>query len=150
MKIIYASTSGNVEAVVEKVSQILTAHRISNSLHRAEQTGVDLINENSQFILATSTWEHGEINPFFSKLLAEMDGVNMVGKRAGFIGLGDSRYEPVYFAQGIKILKEKFFEKGGSEIGQTLYINGEPYGLLDTTVTEWVNNFINIFNPSNE
>jgi flavodoxin len=142
MKIIYASTSGNVEAVVEKVSEILTAHKISNTLHRAEQTPIDLIKENSQFLFATSTWEHGALNPFFTRLLKEMTELNLTGKSAGFIGLGDTRYEPVYFCQGIKIVKEEFFGKGGSEIYQTLYINGEPYEHLDTTVTDWTNNFI--------
>src|SRR5690606_34796197 len=96
------------------------------------------------FIFATSTWEHGEINPFFNKLLAEMQNTNFSGKKAGFIGLGDTRYEPVYFCQGIKIIHKLVTDKGGEEIGDTMFINGEPYQLLETHVNDWALNFIKL------
>lgn len=137
MQIIYASTSGNVEIVVEKISEILSAAGIINELHRSEQTSIDVIRNNKLFLLATSTWEHGEINPFFNKLLAEMKKENLTGKKAAFVGLGDMRYEPVLFNQGIKILKKAWMDMGGEDIYELFLINGEPYGILDTRVSEW-------------
>lgn len=137
--IIYASTSGNVEAVCDKVGEILTKKGFEVELNRAEQTGSEKFNENAQFILATSTWEHGEINPFFNKILKEMNGLNLKGKKAYFVGLGDRRYEPVLFAEGVEILKREFSKQGGEILGDTLKIDGEPFSKLDSTVTEWTN-----------
>ncbi len=142
MQIVYASTSGNVEAVVEKITEVLKENHIFAQLHRAEQTPIDIIRDNEVFLLATSTWEHGEINPFFDRLLLEMKSENLSGKVAGFVGLGDLRYEQVLFCEGIEILKRAFIVAGGKEIHQTLKLNGEPYDILDTSVKAWAEGFI--------
>ncbi len=135
--VVYASTSGNVEIVVEKVVKILRDAQISVEAHRAEQTPLETISNNDTFILATSTWEHGQINPFFNSLLKEMKSQNFAGKRATFIGLGDIRYEHVLFNQGMKVLRGVWLDQGGTEFHRQLLINGEPYHVLDTTVTVW-------------
>lgn len=140
--IIYASTSGNVEVVCEKVAQVLTENGYAAELHRAEVTEIDIVKDNQLFIFATSTWEHGEINPFFDKLLAAMAETDCAGKRAGYIGLGDFRYEPVLFNVAIDIVKETFEKQGGSQVSKILKINGEPYNLLDTTVKKWTLDFM--------
>lgn len=139
--IIYASTSGNVETVVESIAKYLEEMNISSSLHRAEQTDSQVIIDNTQFIFATSTWEHGELNPFFNKLLKEMDGIDCSGKSAGFVGLGDMRYEPALFNVGIDIVKNKFIEKKGAQVHSMLKINGEPYEILEKIVKPWTLNF---------
>lgn len=139
LEVIYASTSGNVEAVVEKAAEVLRAQGIDVNLHRAEQTPLDVITQNNTFILATSTWEHGELNHFFWRLFKEMKGQDFRGKRATFIGLGDMRYEPVLFNQGMKILRQLWLDQQGDEFHRQLLINNEPYKVLDTTVTTWAN-----------
>lgn len=140
INIIYASTSGNVEAVCEKVAEILTGLNHQVILSRSEKTTMDAILHSEFLIMATSTWEHGELNPFYKNLYDQMADNDLSGKRSAFIGLGDKRYEPVLFCEAIEILKRRFIEKGGVEIGKTLKINGEPYKLLDTEVVEWCNN----------
>ena len=142
--IIYASTSGNVESVCQAVADLLTVAGITTSLHRAEATGYEIIAANSIFILATSTWEHGELNPFFNKLYSEMLSHDLKGKKAAFIGLGDIRYEPVLFCKGIDIIREVFLRSGGTEINTTLKLNGEPYQYLNTTVLNWANRLIEL------
>ena len=144
MKIVYASTSGNVEFVVETVADMLTEAGISCELHRTEQTPIDLIKNNNEFIFSTSTWEHGEVNPFFDKLLAEMKSTDMTGKRAAFIGLGDMRYEPVLFNQGIKIVKSLFLAQGGKDISDILVLNGEPYHQVENHIKPWAVKLIEI------
>lgn len=140
--IIYASTSGNVETVCFHVSDILENKGIESELFRAEKTEIEVIKNNSFFIFATSTWEHGEINPFFNKLLIEISQTDLSNKRAAFIGLGDTRYEQVLFCKGIDILRETFLKSGGFEVLTTLKINGEPYKYLQTTVATWTERLI--------
>lgn len=142
--IIYASTSGNVESVCEAVADLLNTAGITTSLHRAEATSYEIIETNSTFILATSTWEHGELNPFFNKLYTELLDHDLKGKRAAFIGLGDIRYESVLFCKGIDIIREAFLRSGGTEINTTLRLNGEPYQYLNTAVLNWATRLIEL------
>lgn len=142
IQIVYASTSGNVELVCEEISKILSSNGIENQLHRSEITSIDLIKENNMFILATSTWEHGEINPFFARLYNEMKEIDLKGKVAGFVGLGDIRYEPVQFCEGMNILRRSFIEKGGTELFHALRINGDPHDQIDNHVKPWVDSFM--------
>lgn len=143
---IYASTSGNVEVVVEHVATLLQAANFECDLHRAEITPVEIITQNDLFVLATSTWEHGEINPFFGKLMSEMSRLDLHGKRAAFIGLGDKRYEPVLFCGGMEQLKSVFIKQGGRVIYDALKIDGEPYHQLDSVVKPWANQLIRELN----
>lgn len=140
INIIYASTSGNVEAVCEKVAEILKENKFEVKLNRAEQTDIKILLESEFLILATSTWEHGELNPFFKTLFDQMKEADFSGKKASFIGLGDKRYEPVLFAEGMEVVRKRFLDKGGEELFEALRIDGEPYRFLDTDVTTWANN----------
>lgn len=134
---IYASTSGNVEAVVDRVAEVLTKEGWSVVKHRAEETAIEIITTNQVFVLATSTWEHGVLNPFFAKLYKEMQKTQFEGKTAAFIGLGDRRYEPVLFCEGMETVRRTWLANKGTELQEPLKINGEPYGLLDSVVTPW-------------
>ena len=90
-----------------------------------------MVKNNKSFILATSTWDHGLINPFFDKLLSKIRKINLTGKAAGFIGLGDSRYTKAFFCHGVDILKEVFEEKGGTALWVPLKMNGDPYDQIN-------------------
>ena len=142
--IIYASTSGNVEATCQHVSDLLREVGIESSLHRVEKTDFKVIQESNFILFATSTWEHGELNPFFNKIMIEIEKNNLTGKSAGFIGLGDIRYEQVLFCKGIDIVREAFMKSGGKDIYSPLKINGEPYQYFNTTVLNWTKKLIEI------
>ena len=139
--IIYASVSGNTELVVEHAAGILRDKGWQVNVSKAEQTSINILSENNIFLLGTSTWEHGRINPYFDTLLKEMAEQDLSGKQAGFVGLGDHRYEPVLFCGGAKKLRDVFMQQGGEEVGEMLMIDGEPNELLDSSVREWVDTF---------
>lgn len=141
LQIIYASTSGNVELACEHAAGFLYSHfQIESELHRAEKTDINLVLENNKFIFATSTWEHGELNPYFANLHQQMSRQSLKDKYAGFIGLGDKRYEPVLFCEGMEIVRRTFIERGGQQMGEALKIDGEPHHQLDL-VEQWCNQF---------
>lgn len=148
--IIYASTSGNVEATCQRVSDLLNEAGYETSLHRAENTEFDLIQKSNTMIFATSTWEHGELNPFFNKLLQGIEEDDLSGKKAAFIGLGDTRYEQVLYCKGIDIVREAFLKSGGMDISSPIKINGEPYQYFNSTILNWTNKLIeSLKNESN-
>lgn len=142
INIIYASSSGNTELVLEYVSEVLEKYGYENQLMKSEVTSIDVIKENDLFIFGTSTWEHGEINPLFQNLLNKMNDTDMSNKRAGFVGLGDTRYEPVLFCEGMEIIRKSFIDNGGKQIAESLKIDKEPHEKLDTVVKNWVNSLI--------
>ena len=144
IKIIYASASGNVEVTCEYIAEKLSAAGFDISLHRAEQTDVSELQSHDRFILSTSTWAHGEFSPFFSNLYKQMAGTDLSGKQSAFVGLGDTRYEPVHFCGGMELIKERFIEQGGSELGEMLKIDGDPHDQLEGEVLPWTNKLIGI------
>ena len=142
--VIYASTSGNVEMVVDYVADILREAGMNVNLHRAEATDDSILLDNDLFILATSTWGHGILNPFFDDMLINIKDNNMSGKRAAFIGLGDARYDEAHFCEGIKIVNGAFLKSNGTEIHRILKINGEPHKFMDLLVKKWAIDLIQV------
>ena len=135
--LVYASTSGNVEIVMETVAKVLRQNGFKIALNRAEKTSIETIKKNKYFVFGTSTWDHGQLNPFFQKLYEAMQTVNFQNKEAAFVGLGDRRYEPVLFCKGIDKVHELWLKKDGKEVGTMLKIQGEPYEILDSKVVPW-------------
>lgn len=144
--IIYASTSGNTQYVMEQVAKLWQTEGYKVELHRAENTSVDVIKNNQNFLLATSTWDHGMINPFFDKLLAEMKNTDFSGKKSAFIGLGDRRYEQHYFCTGMTILKETWEKNNGKALGVALTIGREPFDqTIKLMIETWAKNTLPLF-----
>lgn len=146
--LIYASTTGNTEAVMEKIAQQLTQAGYTPELHRSENTQIDTIMDNELFILGVSTWSQGIINPFFDDLLAQIVSGDMNGKIAAFVGLGDKYYTDPHFNKGIDTLQESFLKAGGKAIHTTLKIDGDPHAILDTDVVEWTSKLITALKDS--
>lgn len=139
---IYASTSGNTEATIEQIATILNNNKFQTQLFRVEKTTPEILRKNDFIIFGTSTWGHGELNPLWKKMLTEMETTNFTGKKAAFVGLGDFRYEPVYFCKGIDILKDTFVKSGGEQVHMTLKINGDPYAQFDKLIKVWTEGLI--------
>lgn len=142
LTILYGSMTGNTEAVIYKVDELLTSKEITFTRSRSEDVQESVIDSHDLFLFATSTWEGGSMNPFFEVLYEYIKANNMKGKKAVFIGLGDRSYDEENFNKAIKDLKQAFITSGGSEIGETLIIDGDPYALLETEVTDWLNNIV--------
>jgi flavodoxin len=142
VSLVYASTSGNVEATMENIAARLCEANFKCELLRVEKINFSVFKKEKFFILATSTWDHGIINPFWDKMISEFEKNSLSGKKAAFVGLGDFRYEPVYFCRGIDILRDYFIKAGGEQVGVTLKVNGDPYEQFDKLVKIWTDNLI--------
>jgi flavodoxin len=142
---VYASTSGNVEATMGYIANKLSKVGYETELVRVEKVDFSVFEKNEIFVLGTSTWDHGTINPFWDKMLEEIKTKRVEGKKACFVGLGDVRYEPVYFCKGIDTLRDIFLQAGGVQIGVTLKINGDPYVMFNqekSLINIWTDNLI--------
>lgn len=137
--IIYASTSGHTEYVVDALVPFLEKAGMTVEKQRAEFAKQEDVERGDLLILASSTWNtgnvEGQLNPHMYVLLAERakDAV-LQGKNVALIALGDERYH--YTANAAVHLEEFIKSHGGTCIISTLKIINEPYG-QESKIEEW-------------
>ena len=138
--IIYASTSGHTEYVIDTLVDFLKGKGTKNVTKQiAEKTQADDLLKGDVLLLASSTWNtgnvEGQLNPhMFALLLDRAKAVDLKGKMVVVIGLGDERY--FYTANSVNHLKEFVASHGGTLILDPLEILNEPYG-QEKKIQEW-------------
>ena len=139
--IIYASTSGHTEFVVDTLIAYLKKQRKDLTIEkkRAElATPEDLLNCDS-LVLASSTWNtggpEGQLNPhMFALVMNRAADVDLKKKKVAVIGLGDDRYH--FVCEAAAHLEEFVTSRGGTLIRPTLRIINEPYN-QQKKVEQW-------------
>lgn len=144
--IVYASTSGHTEFVVDTL-----IHELSKSMptlrvikQRAEVTKPEDFTKASVLLLAASTWNtgntEGQLNPHMYDLLnVRAAGTKLSQKPCTVIGLGDERY--YYTARAAEKMAEFIAEHGGTLLLPPLKIINEPFGQEDK-VASWSKEFV--------
>lgn len=141
LKIIYASTSGHTEYVVQTIVAFLQKQSkgMKVTAIRAELAQAADMDADDALILASSTWNtggpEGQLNPHMMKFLTgHAATVDLARKKVGVIGLGDDRYR--YLARAADHLIEFVTSHNGIVIEPVLRIINEPYG-QEKKVEEW-------------
>lgn len=142
IKIIYASLTGNTEIVCEKLSEIMDAADLDSGLFKAEEVHNDIFLQGRDFVLATSTWNNGQLNDMFLDLYDGLLEVDLTGKRFAFIGVGDMSYGEELFCKGIQLIKKRVLESGGQQLQEVLKIDGEFDKEEEQKLTEWAESAI--------
>jgi flavodoxin I len=137
LHIIYASTSGHTEFVVDTLMTSLKDVTIERQ--RAELTQADDLLRGDILVLASSTWNtggpEGQLNPhMFALLTVRAAAIDLKGKKVAVIGLGDDRYH--FTCAAADLLEEYVTSHGGELIQPTLRIINEPYDQTKK-VEEW-------------
>jgi len=137
--VIFASTSGHTEYVVDTLISVLKDIKIDAEKQKAEQAQADDLMKGDVLLLASGTWNtgsiEGQLNPHMhALLLSRATSVDLKGKKVALIGLGDERYR--YTCKAADHLEEFVQSHGGEQIGETLRIINEPYG-QEKKVQEW-------------
>jgi flavodoxin I len=137
--VIYASTSGHTEYVVDQLLAALSAGGIQTTKKRAEECGAADFEAAGPLILASSTWNtgnaEGQLNPhMFALLLDRAKAAKLNGRPVACIALGDERYR--YRANAAVHMEAFVKTHGGTELCPTLRILNEPYG-QETAVHDW-------------
>ena len=141
LHIVYASTSGNTEYVVDTISNYISTHDSQRSIEkqRAELAEANDLLRGDIVILGSGTWNtggiEGQLNMYMHRLLEERaKDLDLQGKKMAFICLGDDRY---YFRTRCT---EHFFrfqrEHNGILSLPPLVIVNEPYG-QEERIHQW-------------
>lgn len=141
LHILFASTSGHTEYVVDVLMSSLEKALPSLAIHkqRAESATPEDLLTGDFLILATGTWNtggvEGQLNPYMHALLKEKaKNIDLGGKKCAVISLGDHRYR--YTCGSAAHAEEYLTTHGGDLAAETLKIVNEPYG-QEKKVEEW-------------
>ena len=144
VKIIYASTTGNTEKVAKYIFEKLHCDEKVKGVEIFSAVDIDItvFSKENQYIVATSTWNVGQMNQSLEELYAQLDSADLTGVRMAFVGLGDTVYGEENFCKAMHDFKKKAIGEGAIEICDPLIIDGDPDRIEDIGVNEWVNVFI--------
>lgn len=152
LHIVYASTSGHTEVVLETLVKFLHehAHDVHIEVQRAECAQAEDLLRGDVLLLACGTWNtrgiEGQLNPHMHALLAERaNTVNLLGKPVALIALGDDRY--YYTARANEHLQQFVIQRGGTLLGDVLLVVNEPYG-QEEKIRQWGRKFVDSLGDS--
>lgn len=144
--IVYASTSGHTEFVVDTLIEALktSVPHLRVRSQRAESTKPEELVSEDVLLLASSTWNtgnvEGQLNPHMHDLLfSKGEDTHLTNIPCAVIGLGDKRY--YYTARAAEKLKEYVESHGGSLLLPPLKIINEPYD-QEEKVKSWAKEFV--------
>lgn len=133
LHIVYASTSGHTEFVIDTLVSFLLEKEKSMSIikQRAEETGPEDLMKGDVLLLASGTWNtgsvEGQLNPHMHALLKDRaKDMDLRGKNCAIIALGDERY--FYTARAGEHLTVFIENHNGKKLLPLLRIVNEPYG----------------------
>ncbi len=134
LQIIYASTSGHTEYVVDTLIEYLKTELSSWKWKitklKAEQANPEDLLSGDVLLLASSTWNtgsiEGQLNPHMWVLCNDKaKDIDLKGKKCACIGLGDHRY--FYTCRAAEHLENFVKDHKGNLITPVLKIINEPY-----------------------
>lgn len=141
LHIVYASTSGHTEYVVEQLASFVREHLPSLvvELQRAELTSADDLLRGDVLLLASGTWNtggvEGQLNPHMHELLlVRAKDVSLQEKPVALVALGDQRY--YYTARSTEHLLRFQKEHQGKSLLPPFVLVNEPHG-QEAAIRAW-------------
>lgn len=135
--IIYGSTGGNTQMVVEAVVGHLKEAGVSADCQRAEQSNIEDINKADVVVLASPTYGHGILERYMEAFCEKLKHVDFNKKQMSVIGVGEAKYELQYHLESARILEDLIQDCGGEMILPPLKISGSPVRHLTGFIPKW-------------
>lgn len=140
IQIIFASTSGHTEYVIDQAIQSLVAAGVTVEKKRAELAQPEDLLKGDILLLASGSWNtggaEGQLNPYMHDLLKKRAAdIDLGGKKVLLVGLGDERYR--YLVGAMTHLEEFVKTHNGVVVEPVLKIVNEPYG-QEQKVEQWM------------
>lgn len=144
--IIYASTSGNTEHVVDTLMADLAA-KYSNftvTSQRAEEVKEEDVLGPDVLIMASGTWNYDAVEGYLNMHMRELlekriKDIDLGGKPIAFISLGDDRY--YYTGRATERFIQFAMAHNAKQCTMPLIIINDPYG-QEEKVTQWTEKLV--------
>lgn len=107
--IFYGTSTGNTEAVAEKLQKILTSQEAD--IYNVDHASADDLKKYPYLIFGTSTWGIGDMQDDMEEFMDILQSIDLKDKKVAIFGLGDQDTYPDSFADGAgslyNVLKER-------------------------------------------
>ena len=113
--IFYGSLTGNTESAAKQIQKELGAD-VAKIFDTASAKASD-IEQFSNLIFASSTWNDGDMEEDFEDFLPEISSADLKGKKVAIFGCGDQDSYPDTFVDAIGEIYEAIKEKGCDIVG---------------------------------
>ncbi len=110
--VIFGSSTGTCEAIAEKIAQKLGCEALN-----VQDLTADVLSENQNLILGTSTWGAGELQDDWYDGVNTLKGADLKGKTIAFFGCGDAESYSDTFVGGMAELYDAVKDSGAKFIG---------------------------------
>ena len=110
--VIYGSSTGTCEGIAEKIAQKLGCEALNG-----QELTADIISENQNLILGTSTWGAGELQDDWYDGVSTLKAANLSGKTIALFGCGDAESYGDTFVGGMGELYDAVKDSGAHIIG---------------------------------
>lgn len=107
----YASTTGNTEAVAERIAAMI--EEVPVDLYDLAVEPVSRISEYERLILGISTWDFGELQEDWDMAWSELEKLDLHGHQVALFGLGDQLGYSEWFLDAMGLLGELIRARGG-------------------------------------
>ena len=126
--VVFGSSTGTCEAIAEKIAQKLGSEAID-----VQNLTADVVNNNQNLILGTSTWGAGELQDDWYDGLKVLQGADLSGKTIALFGCGDCESYGDTFVGGIGELFNALKTSGATFVG-AVDIDGYTFGDSEAVV----------------
>lgn len=110
--VIYGSSTGTCESIAEKIAQKLGCEALN-----VQELSADVVAQNQNLILGTSTWGAGELQDDWYDGLLVLKNADLSGKTIALFGCGDCSTYSDTFVGGIGELYDGIKQSGAKFIG---------------------------------
>lgn len=110
--VIYGSSTGTCESIAEKIAQKLGCEALN-----VQELSDDVVAQNQNLILGTSTWGVGELQDDWYDGLSVLKNADLSGKTIALFGCGDCSTYSDTFVGGIGELYDGIKQSGAKFIG---------------------------------
>ena len=115
--IFFGTNTGNTEAVVEKLEAELSNNGFEVDKYDMSSASVDDMSAYDTLIIASPTWNDGELQDDWAAVIDEYSAFDFSGKKVGLLGTGDQDGYPDNFVDALGILGEPVLANGGQIFG---------------------------------
>ena len=126
--VVYGSSTGTCEAIAEKIAQKLGCEAID-----VQNLTADVVSNNQNLILGTSTWGAGELQDDWYDGLKVLQGADLSGKTIALFGCGDCESYGDTFVGGIGELFNALKSSGARFVG-AVDVDGYTFGDSEAVV----------------
>ena len=114
----YGTNTGVTEIVAEQLTEKLEENGFEIEVHDIADSELDNMNNYETLIIATPTWNDGELQDDWEEVIEEYNDFNFDGKKVGFVGTGDQEAYCDNYLDAIGKMAKPVRDSGGEIFGR--------------------------------